>query len=237
MIRPKIVRRYEFEDGMAYIYTKEPFAIITPTRGDRPEFYGQSLKMANQFNASRCIRIDYEPIGDSVDISDRVMRGIWKAAADGIDLVFIVEDDDFYPADYIQRFGDLSNYHFFGSSKSTYYNLRNRTWQTFFHRGRSSLYNTGFRISAMKEFPWERLIRTNTPFLDIEIWKYARAWNKRCKFIENTGSIGIKHGIGLCGGKGHKMEMNNKDPEMIWLKARVDNDSFEFYKQLSESIK
>jgi hypothetical protein len=89
----------------------------------------------------------------------------------------------------------------------------------------------------MKDLQWQRLIRTKTPFLDIEIWKYAKSTSKRCKFIDDTGSIGIKHGIGLCGGKGHKMEMNNKDPDMTWLKARVDNDSFEFYKQLSDSIK
>jgi hypothetical protein len=211
----------------------EPFAIITPTRGDRPEFKDQMINIVSNINPGHHFIINYDPESTAVDISDRIRLGVHKSVEQGIDLIFIVEDDDFYPPDYIERFGDLSKHHFFGSPKSTYYNLRNRTWQTFHHRGRSSLYNTGFRISAMKEFPWDRLIRTKTPFLDIEIWKYAKSTSKRCKFIDDTGSIGIKHGIGLCGGKGHRMEMNNNDPEMKWLKARVDADSFEFYRQLS----
>lgn len=215
----------------------ERFAIIVPDRGDRPELTLKCRKMINSFKNPEhafTVYVDFEPTGSKADLIERIHDGINTVKERSIDFVFIVENDDFYSPEYLSKMGNPEGYDFIGCEHSYYYNLRNLTWKRFDHQHRASLYNTGFRISAMDGFPWERLMRTNEVFLDIEIWKWARRRNRRkIKFVESTGSIGIKHGIGLCGGKGHRMEMLNKDPEMQWLKSRVDGDSFEFYRQLS----
>lgn len=218
----------------------EQFAIIVPDRGDRTQLREWCEHQVKQFHAEGhmfTVYVDFVPVNSRHDLIARIYQGIDVVKSKGIDLVFIVENDDFYPKDYLSKMGNPEDFDFIGCEHSYYYNLSNLTWQRFDHSHRSSLFNTGFRISAMDGFPWERLIRQNDVFLDIEIWKWARKRNRRkIKFVESTGSIGIKHGIGLCGGKGHRMDMLNKDPEMEWLKARIDADSFEFYKKLSQKL-
>jgi hypothetical protein len=52
--------------------------------------------------------------------------------------------------------------------------------------------------------------------------------------LTTVKSIGIKHGVGLCGGGGHKNTMwyKNEDPGMKWLASHVDKKSLEFYKSI-----
>lgn len=166
------------------------------------------------------------------DLVDRVKLAVGKATLAEFDLCFIVENDDYYPANYFEQFAPYFETHdFFGQEHSTYYNLRNLTHNRFDHQYRSSLFTTGFKISALNNFEWPD---PSKPFLDIDLWKYAR--HKRRVFVE-TGAIGIKHGLGLCGGKGHKFNMRNRDPDMKWLSERVDPESLEFYKSMSHKLK
>jgi hypothetical protein len=171
--------------------------------------------------------IDYAPKSYSMDISERVKLGVEMARKDGIDLVFIIEDDDKYDMTYIDMFGDLTGIDFAGVNQTIYYHIKNRTWQIFSHPQRASLFQTAFRVSAMSKFRWPE----NTPFIDIEIWKYAS--NFKTKFILNSGSIGIKgHGIGITGGKGHQIKFNKKDPNFDYLKEHVSEEAFKFYMSL-----
>lgn len=177
------------------------------------------------------IHVNHEPQIEGFDLIERIREGVRKASDAGFDLCYIVENDDAYPADYFERFAPyFDKYDFFGQEHSTYYNLRNLTHNRFDHQYRSSLFTTGFKISALNNFEWPD---PNKPFLDIDLWKYAR--HKRRIFVE-TGAIGIKHGLGLCGGKGHKFNMRNRDPEMKWLAEKVDPESLEFYKSMSQKL-
>jgi hypothetical protein len=208
----------------------EKYAIITPTR-DRPIMMAQCKRMVRKFTIQpeKHYIIDYNPIADGVDISERIQLGVEMAKSDGIDLVFIIEDDDYYPSEYISRFMHTENHDFFGVENSIYYNLNNRTWQYFYHDGRSSLYCTGFRISSLDNFQWP----VNTPFVDIELWKHATKHNLRKKMILNSGAIGMKgHLEGSSGGKGHRLKMNLKDSEMKWLQNNVTPEAYGFYAKL-----
>lgn len=171
------------------------------------------------------------PVGFGFDLVSRIYDGVKKAEAEGFDLCFVVENDDAYPANYFERYAPFfEQYDFFGQGYSYYYNLRNLTYNRLDHPYRSSLFTTGFKISALNNFDWPD---DTKPFLDIDLWKYGR--HKRRKFID-TGAIGMKTGLGLCGGKGHIMTMRNKDSEMKWLAERVDSESLEFYRLLSEKL-
>lgn len=167
-----------------------------------------------------------------IDLVPRIQAGVASARRDGIDICFIVENDDFFPEDYFKRL--LPWFHdrdFVGQNFTHYYSLKEMTYQRFDHPNRSSLCATAFRVSALNNFDWPQ---DDYPFLDIPLWKYAR--HKRRKFID-TGMVGIKTGLGLCGGKGHRMKLRNHDYDLKWLAAHVDAKSLEFYQQLSLSLR
>jgi len=208
----------------------EPYAIITPTR-DRPNMLEFCKYQVSQFTIqpSKHYIIDFEPLSDKVDIAARLQLGIEMAKSDGIDVCFVVEDDDFYDATYISRFGDFKGIDFFGTEYSIYYNIKTKQWQYLYHDGRSSLYSTGFRVSAMERFNWHT--QEHTPFVDIAMWKYSELKYFKRKFILNSGAIGIKgHGEGATGGKGHIINLKNHDKEMVWLQSNTASEAFEFYK-------
>lgn len=207
------------------------FAVIIPDRGDRPELtafcFQQIRRMTRQ--PDQIFHINFPPIGKDMDLCERVYDGVKTAQAHGFDLVFIMENDDWYPADYFERFGDMSA-DFFGDDLTFYYNLKNRTFQSFHHAGRSSLFTTGFRISKLGNFQF-----TGNQFLDIRLWRHTKDHGLSTRFI-NSGAIGMKHGTGLCGGKGHTMKLNQCDPHMNWLRQRVDQESYSFYQKFSNKL-
>lgn len=172
------------------------------------------------------------PTSDQPDLVPRIRKGVELAKRDGFEWAFIIEDDDYYPYDYFQQVGDLSDYDFVGFNTTTYYNLRNQTYETMSHRGRSSLFCTGFRISALEKFNWPK---DNTTFLDIRLWEFANR-EGRIKLIENNPCLGIKHGVGKCGGKAHRMTLKNSDPNAEFLRYSVDNDAFDFYTDLMKKL-
>lgn len=203
------------------------FATITPTR-DRPKLFRHCKEQLDRQTLQPDARyyIAYEPTSQKMDLVRRVRSGIELAQRDGIDLVFIVEDDDVYPNDYFKKFQPFFSYYdFFGDESTTYYHLKNRSYTTWNHVGRASLFTTGFKISALKDFTWPP---DDEKFLDIRLWNFARG--KKRKFV-NTGAIGIKgHGEGLAAGKGHIMNFPKLDKDCKFLKSKV-NGSFEFYSQ------
>ncbi len=208
------------------------FCTITPTRVDRPAFLEFCKYQLSRMTVKpdKSYFIDYPPISSSFDLVPRIRLGIEQAKNDGFDLVFIIEEDDWYGSNYFDNIPDVD---FIGQDSSHYYNLRNNTHQEFSHPKRSSLFTTGFKISALAfgyQFPPHEYIN-----LDVHLWSKApKGWgaNRGSIAMRKTGAIGIKHGIGKCGGRGHKMVMNNKDLNWEWLKSNVDQEAFIFYKTL-----
>lgn len=167
----------------------------------------------------------------SVDLVARLKIGYEMAKRDKMDFVLIIEDDA-YQKDYIQRFIPYMNFDFVGQDYTYYYQLKQRAWARFDHKYRSSLFTTGFKVSALNNWNWDDL-RPDLAMVDIRLWEYAK---RRTKAFIDTGAIGIKSGLGLCGGRGHLLKMDNHDPEMNWLNEKVSKDAFEFYQELSEKL-
>jgi hypothetical protein len=173
--------------------------------------------------------IDYKPTSENIDLVERVQKGVEMAKADGFEYVFIVEDDDAYPADYFSKF-DIGNFLFYGSEETTYYNIKNRTYNHFNHPGRSSLFITGFHIAALSGFNW---YAPRNKFLDVSLWAHAEREPKQ--FVK-TGAIGIKHNLGLCAGKGHVQLGKHSDNGLEWLKANTDKEQFDFYTKMMDKL-
>lgn len=201
------------------------FATITATRSDRPEllaFCKTQLKRMNR-KADKSFFVDYPPAGGDFDLTERVKIGVNHARAEGFELIFIIEDDDYYPATYFDNIPDAD---FIGEYRTTYYTLVHRQYEQWPHTRHSSLFTTGFKISALDGFAWPA---GRERFLDVTLWKYAIKARKKIA-DRTTGAIGIKHNIGLCGGKGHTQRMKEQDPQMEWLRSHVDSEAFNFYK-------
>lgn len=205
----------------------ERFAVIIPDRGDRPDFTKFCLQQLDRMTVkpSEIVHVDFQPVDDSFDLVERVHFGTMAVEGMGIDLAFIIENDDYYPADYFERFGDMSA-DIFGDDMTFYYNIKLKSFSNYYHPGRSSLFTTGFRLSAFKTFQWG-----GDQFLDLRLWSWANEQKLKTRF-SSGGTVGIKHGIGLCGGKGHKMKLKNTDFNYKWLSKMVDVEALEFYKEM-----
>jgi hypothetical protein len=186
----------------------------------------QLLKMDIGYNCT----VDYMPVDRRFDLVKRFRTGVKAIEAHGIDNVIVVESDDMYPDNYLKYF-DFENYDIIGWDRTIYYNIRTREWQEMRHEhSHSSLCATGFKISAFKDFRWPA---DDFLWLDIKLWEYAKKQGLRIKLYNETPPmIGIKHGVGRVGGKGHVMPLRNKDPDLSWLRSQVTNEAFEFYNNL-----
>lgn len=206
----------------------EKFCTITPSR-DRPQFLEfckhQISRMTIKPDASYFI--DYPAEDLRKDLIPRIRKGIEMAKSDGFDNVYILEDDDWYPKDYFQRM-PFNGEDFMGSNKTLCYSLRYHSWGFFTH-GHSSLFHTAFKISALTKFRWPD---DDVAFLDLRLWKFANATRTNKHLLSEPVAISIKHNIGLAGGKGHRMDYENKDYTREHLKSLVDPEAFVFYQTL-----
>lgn len=208
------------------------FAVIIPTR-DRPQFFEHCREQMSRqtLKPTKVYAINYPSDNEDIDLVQRVKVGVDMAKSEGFDLVFIVEDDDALPSNYFERYSQhFKTADFIGDSQTTYYNILTLRWSSFSHPGRSSLFTTAFRISALNKFTWPP---DNHKFLDMELWKYSVG--RKRKFVD-SGAVGIKHGQGLCGGKGHRMKLANADPAMNFLKGKLESYQIEFYEQLRRDL-
>lgn len=207
-------------------------ATITPTRGDRPQFFDFArVQLDNQtVQPDTRLYMAYEPENGVFDLTQRVRKGVAMAKNYGAEAVVIWEDDDNYPSDYIETLlPHLKHNDFVGFENTFYYNIKNKTWMHQAHPKRSSLFCTAFKLSAIEDFLWPA---DHFLWLDIRLWEHARDTRKKVKFIEINPCTGIKHGHGLCAGKSHNRVLEHSDKDLSFLKSRVEDYQFEFYSKL-----
>jgi len=175
-------------------------AAITPTRGDRPKFLENCItQMQNQtVKLDKHYIIDYPPTSNEVDLIERVKYGIELAKKDGIDFVFIIEDDDYYPTDFIEK-TYKEGFDIIGYDSTVYYHIGIKGKKEMTHPERSSLFCTAFKTNALDFFEYPN---PTEPYLDLKIWKWG-VKNLVYYLHHNILAVGIKHGVGICGGNGH----------------------------------
>jgi len=218
------------------------YCTIIPDRGDRDELTRFRLRqirdkwqMPNLYDwpAGDTLLMDESPKSDKMDLIQRVKDGISDAKTLRYDFAFIIENDDYYPADYIKNLLPLlGGLDFIGWQNTFYYNIKTRRYSRLEHETHSSLFCTGFRLSALDYFEWPP---DDYPFLDIALWKHAKQSGKNWKLLRTDNPcVGIKgHGMGKMGGKGHRMELNRADPEMKWFREKLnDEEAFKFYQSI-----
>lgn len=210
------------------------FCTITPSR-DRPKMFAFAKEQLDRQTVQPMDKyfISYSPTGSEPDLTRRVRLGIQLAEKHGIDIVYIWEDDDFYPKNYFELM-DIGDNDFIGYSDTFYYSLKSKTWHHEYHNDRqtngprSSLFCTGFRVSALKDLVWPP---DHYLWLDIKLWNYARDTRKKVKLMDGNPCLGIKgHGEGTHAGKSHLRTFEHADYDLNFLRKRTEDYQFEFYK-------
>jgi len=208
-------------------------ATLTIDRGDRPKMIAQCKRMIERQTRKPDLEIYViEPsILRAVDIVPRFRSGWLHAKESGIDVIVVMESDDWYGKDYIKEIITLLDVYdadAIGFHESLYYNICNQTYQTHTHYGRASLYTTVFKTSCLNDFKWPK---DDYKFLDIPLWKHLKEQNLRdlVDVTKNSWAIGIKHNEGVRAGIGHTATMKHKDTEFKYLESVIGDDVF-FYK-------
>lgn len=211
--------------------------VLIPTRGDREKFLEHSKRQVEMqsVHPEFMIVVDHEPESEKPDITQRVRIGYEKLTEMGADIVVIIEDDDAYHPDYLKLVSGLfeGGADLIGFNNTIYYHLGARKYKKLLHNTHSSLFQTSIRAGLDIRWPYDDEV-----FLDIELWRNKHL--KRELHQVETGCIGIKHGVGKTGGRGHNPEFykgmaDNKtlfdDPSMEFLKAAT-GDQFGFYQSI-----
>jgi glycosyltransferase involved in cell wall biosynthesis len=137
-----------------------------------------------------------------------------------IQAIFIIEDDDYYKIDYLDRmvlhlpFGDI-----IGETKTIYYNVQWRRFCNNNNLAHASLFQTAFKWNVIPIF--ERTYSER--FIDCVLWR--NTVNKHL-FFENYLGIGMKGMPGRQGiGAGHTHMKNMlTDTSMTYLSGLIGND-------------
>lgn len=216
-------------------------AVVIPDRGDRPAFIGNCMRMirlqsAYMENDITIFHVDFAPAADGQkDITKRYRSGYEAVNKSGdFNLIFFMENDDWYHEDYMHEMILAWINHdqpdIFGTNYTIYYHLQLKKWFIMNHPERASAMNTLIKPGLNIQWPAD-----NEPYTDLHLWMKCGlngvTWNPG-RII----SIGMKHGVGLCGGVNHTDHLHrfiNTDPSSDLLRLVMDEDSYDFYTQIA----
>lgn len=202
--------------------------IIVPTRGDRPKFLENCLRLIqNQTLKPHVVKVvDFAPISDKKDITMRYRIGYTEMCAEhDLDLIAFMEDDDWYAPDYLETMAREWEKHckpdIFGTNYTIYYHIFRKEWFTMYHYTRSSMMSTVIKPNLA--INW---CDDEQPYTDVHLWQQLKGITYK---PEKHICLGIKHGIGLCGGYSHvdkRHRFTEKDFDGQFFKSIVGNVSF-----------
>ena len=204
--------------------------IIIPDRGDRPEFLKNCLRMINQqtMQPSMIQLVNDYPITDKCDITWRYRIGYDRLRNCGLDCILLMENDDWYAPDYIETMVNQwlasGMPEIIGTNYTIYYHIAINKHFTMNHQRRSSAMNTLLKPDL--NFNW---CVDHEPYTDLHLWKTLKG-HTFCP--PKVISIGIKHGVGLCGGRNHTCSFHryiNDDSDNSFLIEHMDTESLLFY--------
>lgn len=215
--------------------------VIIPTRGDRNQLLDFALKQLDKQTVKPDLIeiVNDKPTSGDKDITKRYRIGFERIIAKGADVIFLIEDDDYYSPFYIEtmmeNWNKNGNPNIFGIGETIYYHLALRGYNKTAHAGRASAFTTMITKEGILNMIWPK---DNYAFTDIEFWKHIQG---KTFIPTGTLAIGIKgHKNGtVFGGMGHRANerlYTNRDEGLVWLKNNVDAESFVFYSNISNIV-
>lgn len=203
--------------------------VLMPHRNDRPKFLEQFHRLLERQTLKPEIVeiVDYEPIDENVDITARYRKGYDNLRGKGLDVIAMLEVDDWYSSDYLEVMANgwvnAGRPKMFGLDYTIYYHLFVGKSFIFKHDKRSSMMSTLMRPDMDFEWP-----APDYAYTDSFLWKSVggKLFNPR-----KTITVGLKHGIGLCGGRWHSESLQRYNRNEIDFKKLAGED-YGFYMSL-----
>jgi glycosyltransferase involved in cell wall biosynthesis len=215
-------------------------AVLIPDRGDRPKLLQNCIRMmdAQTLRPEKILIVNDAPKSDRCDITYRYRKGYTELSNTGeYDLIAFIENDDYYAPNYLEtmvRHWEFNNKpDMIGTAYTVYYHIGLLKWFVMYHSIRSSAMNTLIRPSL--DIKW--CVDTE-PYTDLHLWMNQPQITKKIITPEII-SIGIKHGVGMSGGRMHVDKLhryNMPDPSMKWFSIYADEQSVQFYKNIHTQI-
>lgn len=189
-------------------------------------------------NADVILHMNYPPHSELKDITQRYRLGYEAATKAGYNVCLFIENDDYYRPNYIatmlREWEARDKPDLLGTSYTIYYHIKLKKWFKIPHTLRASAMNT--LIKCGLQIDW---CADSYPYTDMHLWKFNHQLSKVIFTPSEHLSLGIKHGIGMEGGQWHTNRLERytdlgfDDSELSFLREVVDENSFEFYKNLS----
>lgn len=207
--------------------------IIIPDRGDRPLFLENCLRMieAQTFKPTIIELINEPAKNTDCDITYRYRTGYDKLRNKGLDIIALMENDDFYAPTYLEtmvkEWVKRGRPQLLGTDYTIYYQIELFGYMTMHHMERSSAMST--LIKPDMDFKW---CADTVAYTDMYLWDESGLVGQVFHPDKHI-CIGIKHNVGLCGGYAHNPKkfyrFNERDNNKDFLRAHMDEKSFEFY--------
>ncbi len=205
-------------------------AVLIPDRNDRPRLLENCLRMMSEqtLKPDHIEIINDDPLNDECDITLRYRLGYDRLRNKGFDIIALIENDDWYSKEYLETmvnfWEERGRPNMLGLNHTIYYNIKLFAWFIMHHVTRSSAMNT--LIKPDLEIKW---CADNDPYTDVHLWHTIKG---EIVIPPKVICVGIKHGIGMTGGKMHTDKLNryiNIDLSKEWLRKNLDEKSFLFY--------
>lgn len=213
-------------------------ATLTTTRGDRPQFVRQAVRLLDAQTRQPDVRylVDTPPTSDRPDSYLRLQQGLQRAIRDHVTHLFFWDDDEYYAPTYIAAM--LAHWpettHVLGISNIVYYHLRMRRWVE-----RDFPIHACMSATAIQVLPFTfYTFPASEPYLvDVALWRAARGAGINAELWQQPGPgeqplvIGMKHGQGWTTGSHHwpPAEFTHDDSSRSWLEEHIPREHWEFY--------
>lgn len=220
--------------------------VIIPTRGDRPELFANAIRLIDNqtLQPTNVCVVNHEPQNENCDITQRYRLGYDSLRGLGLDVIALMEDDDWYSENYlatmVHKWEVFGKPDLFGTINTIYYNILLNKYYTMHHTERSSAMST--LIKPDMNFDW---CADTEPYTDSHLWFNGKHKDSGKPFTKKTFApiericLGIKHGIGKTGGQCHTTQLHRydsttgvNDSDQSFLKETVDETSFKLYELL-----
>lgn len=216
-------------------------AVVTPDRGDREAFMKHCVKQVERQTRKpdHFIIIDYPPKNAIPDLVPRFREGFEKAFnLYKCDIAICIESDDYYSQNYIETlvtaWENAGRPQLIGLNRTIYYNIFTNKYVVLSHPGRASMMSTAVTPAIL----FHKWCADEYTYLDWHLWVNDKTL-KKVSVSSPHVCIGIKHGIGLCGGGGHTTDWahySGEDKDWKFFDSIVtDEKDREFYRNLNKS--
>ena len=197
---------------------------LIPTMGDRQSI-SFTFKRAVEMGVEWIVCINKK--SPTVDLWNKYLDGLNVLFNINCDVVLLLEDDDYYPVQYLQEMIEQWEKNgrpsLLGLQQAMYYHIYANKYHIFNNQNHCAAFCT--LVSKEAKLP----PLNESPHFDVELWRINDG-----KMVSITHQpVGVKHGNGMVGGKFHNAErFKHFDEDMVMYHKLFDKEAINHFKEI-----